>query len=46
MSFQIPFQDFTSAKLPEGLRPIPARVFIGAVIVLAVIWVAIGLISL
>ena len=46
MSFQMPFQDFTSAKLPEGLRSIPARVFIGAVIVFVVIWVAIGLISL
>ena len=46
MSFQMPFQDFTTARLPEGLRSIPARVFIWTVILFVVIWVAIGLISL
>ena len=46
MSFQMPFQDFTSAKLPEGLRSIPARVFVGTVILFVAIGVAIGLISL
>ena len=39
-------QDFTSNRLPEGLKSIPARVFIGTVVVFVGIWVAIGLISL
>ena len=39
-------QDFTTIKLPEGIKSIPARMFIGTVILFAAIWVVIGLISL
>ena len=39
-------QDFTTIRLPEGIKSIPARMFIGTVILFAAIWVVIGLISL
>ena len=39
-------QDFKSNRLPEGLRSIPARAAIGAVILIAVTWIVIGLIAL
>ena len=39
-------QDFTTSRLPGGLGSIPARLFIGTIILFALIWIVIGLISL
>ncbi len=39
-------QDFTTSRLPEGLGSIPARLFIGTIILFALIWIVIGLVSL